>query len=124
MYIFELMQMYFRFGASAYVYWNLALFKGQSSTWGWKQNSLITVENGKAEFTPEFYLMKHFSHFVRRGAKYVRTVGEFSSNCVTFRNPDGGCVSIIANPYPFEVTVTLEGRSYLLEPRSVSTVTF
>jgi len=123
MYIFELMQMYFRFGASAYVYWNLALFAGQPSTWGWKQNSLITVEDGKATFTPEFYLMKHFSHFVKRGAKYVCVKGEFASNCVTFKNPDGGYVSVIANPYPFEITVTLEDHSYTLDPRSINTVT-
>lgn len=124
MYIFELMRTYFRFGASSYVYWNLALFKGQSSTWGWKQNSLITVENGRAEFTPEFYLMKHFSHFVRRGARYVRVKGEFSSNCAAFRNPDGTLVCVIANPYPFEVSVSLCGEGFRLEPRSVSTVTF
>ena len=124
MYIFELMQMYFRFGASSYVYWNLALFEGQSSTWGWKQNSLITVNDGKATFTPEFYLMKHFAHFVKRGAKYVRLKGEFASNCVTFKNPEGDYVSVIANPYQFEITVTLQGRSYTLEPRSINTITF
>ena len=124
MYIFELMQLYFRFGASSYVYWNLALEKNQPSTWGWKQNSLIVVEGKKFTFSPEFYLMKHLSHFVKRGAKYVRINGEFASNCITFKNPDGSYVLAVANPYDTEKIITLEGKSYKLKPRSVNTITF
>jgi len=122
LYIFSLMRQYFRFGASAYVYWNLALKKGQSSTWGWRQNSLVTVENGEYQFTPEFYMMKHFAHFVKRGAKYLTVQGEFSSNCCAFKNPDGQTVLVIANPYQFEKLITVLGKSYLLKPLSVNTI--
>jgi len=36
------------------------------SAWGWKQNALIAINctNAAVTYTPEFYLFKHFSHFV------------------------------------------------------------
>lgn len=123
MYIFENMRHYFRFGASAYVYWNIALEGDSSSTWGWRQNSLLHVVDGKGTYTPEFYLMKHFSHFVKRGAKYVSLKGEYSSSCVAFRNPDGSLVIVTANPYKVERIITVEGVSYTLPPRSINTIT-
>ncbi|MBO5374862.1 MAG: glycosyl hydrolase [Clostridia bacterium] len=122
MYIFELMQNYFYHGASSYVYWNLALMKGQSSTWGWRQNSLVTVENGKATYTPEFYLMKHFSHFVKRGAYCLEVKGELSSCCVAFENPDGTRAVACYNPYSTEKVITIEGKSYALESGSINTI--
>ena len=122
MYVFEQMRLYFRMGASSYVYWNIALEDDSSSTWGWKQNSLVHVINGKAEFTPEFYLMKHFSHFVKRGARYLRIKGEYSSSVAAFRNPDGSLVMVAANPYTEERIVTVSGKTYRLPPRSINTV--
>ena len=120
--VFGLMRHYFRFGASAYVYWNLALKDGQPSTWGWHQNSLISVKDGKGIYTPEFYLMKHFSHFVKRGAKYIETKGEFASSCASFKNPDGQVVTVVYNPYEFEKTITIGESSYVLPPKSVNTI--
>ena len=120
--IFGLTRHYFRFGASAYVYWNLALMADQPSTWGWHQNSLVSVKDGKRIYTPEFYLMKHYSHFVKRGAKYVELKGEFASSCSAFRNPDGQVVIVCYNPYEFSKVITVEGKSYMLEPRSINTI--
>lgn len=122
LYVFGLMRRYFRLGASAYVYWNMALEDGGLSTWGWRQNSLLTVKNGKAIYNPEFYLMKHFSHFVERGAKYICVKGEFSSNVVGFINPDGEKILIAANPYAQAATIRIEGRAFLLPPYSINTV--
>ena len=122
LYIFSLMRQYFRFGASSYVYWNLALKKGEPSTWGWYQNSLITVGNGEYEFTPEFYVMKHFSHFIKRGAKAIAVKGELSSCCCAFKNPDGERVLVVYNPYGFEQVIAVEEKSYILPPRSINTI--
>ncbi len=121
LYVFELMRLYFRMGASSYVYWNIALEGDSSSTWGWRQNSLVHVTDGNAKFTPEFYLMKHFSHFVKRGAKYLRLRGEYSSSTVAFKNPDGSTVLVMANPYTEERIISFKGVSYALPPRSVNT---
>ena len=122
MYVFEMMRQYFRMGASSYVYWNLALEGESASTWGWRQNSLIHVVDGKAALTPEFYLMKHFSHFIKRGARYLKLKGEYSSSCVAFKNPDGKIVLVAANPYYEEQIITFEGISYALPSRSINTI--
>ena len=124
MYIFEMIRHYFRNGVTAYVYWNMALKDGGESTWGWHQNSLVTVKDGKAVYNPEFYLMKHFSHFVRPGAKVLRTAGPMSPNCLAFENTDGSRVAVLMNPYDTEKTVTVEGKSYPLPPRSFSSIQF
>lgn len=123
MYVFEMMRQYFRMGASSYVYWNIALEGDCESTWGWKQNSLIKVVDGKGTLTPEFYLMKHFSHFVKRGARYLKLKGECSSSSVAFKNPDGSVVLVVANPYTDEMVITFGGKSYALPPRSINTIT-
>lgn len=122
MHVYALMRYYFRFGASAYVYWNIALENEGSSTWGWTQNSLVNVVDGKARFTPEYYMMKHFSHFVKRGAKYVLMKGEMSTLCTAFKNPDGTHIVVAYNPYPHEITITIEGKNYVLPVNSINTI--
>lgn len=122
MFIYDLARIYFRFGTTAYVYWNIALEEDGLSTWGWRQNSLVTVKDNKAIFNPEYYLMKHFSHFVKRNAKYVKLNGEYSSNCIAFINPDGSKVVLAKNPYKTEQIITIEGNSYLLPIDSISTI--
>lgn len=122
MLIYGLMRHYFRHGVSAYVYWNIALEGDASSTWGWRQNSLITVDGGKARLNPEYYMMKHFSHFVKRGARYIQMQGDMSTLCTAFENPDGQRVVVAYNPYPHDITVTIEDKSYLLPVNTINTI--
>ncbi len=122
MYVFDLMRHYFRNGISSYIYWNMILGKEQISTWGWKQNSMITVKDGEVIYNPEFYLMKHFSAFVKPGAKYLKTNGNWSSNSVAFKNPDGKVVIVTANPYKEDKTMDIAGKCFLLPEESFSTV--
>ncbi|MCY6957646.1 glycoside hydrolase family 30 protein [Clostridium brassicae] len=98
-YIFTLMWYYFRHGAERYAYWNMVLLEGGISTWGWTQNSLATINEKTGELTlqPEFYLMKHFSHFVKPGAKIVKTTGCWTSNATAFENPNGQMVVVLLN---------------------------
>ena len=121
-YIFEMMRHYFRNGASAYIYWNMVLQPGGESTWGWKQNSMITIGDGKITYNPEFYVMKHVSKFVKRGAKYLSTTGNWSSHTLAFLNPDGEKVLILANPFQEEKCVRINEQTYVLEPQSFNTV--
>jgi glucosylceramidase len=122
MYIFEMARHYFRNGVSAYVYWNMALPAAQESTWGWKQNSLITSNAGKAVYNPEFYLMKHLSRFVKKGARYLSVKGPWSSNTIAFKNPDGQVVTVTANPYNNAETIVIGPNSYELPPMSFNTI--
>jgi glucosylceramidase len=97
-YTFDLMQHYLKYGASVYTFWNMVLDESGKSSWGWKQNSLITVNSKTKEikYHPEFYVLKHFSYFIQPGAKVIATSG-LDSKTIAFRNPDKSLVVIIGN---------------------------
>lgn len=122
MYTYEMYHHYFKNGARANVYWNMALDNDGLTSWGWRQNSLISVKNGEYRYNPEFYLVKHFAKFVKRGAVMLATTGDFSSNTTVFENADGSRVAVIVNPFGFEKTVSLKNTSYTLKPRSFNTI--
>ena len=122
LYAYEMMHHYFKYGARACVYWNMALGKGSISTWGWKQNSLICVDGENYEFMPDFYIIKHFAHFVKNGAVMLNTQGRASSCATVFKNLDGNRVAIVVNPYDFEKILTVEDNNYVLPPRSFNTI--
>lgn len=125
-YVFHLVNHYFRNGATAYTYWNMIL-DDQDSTWGWWQNSLFTITADTHEIrrNPEYYIMRHFSQYVKPGAVVLGTTGHFNSMGIAFRNPDGSLVVVVQNalnhamPFTFadpehsehSVQVTLEARS-------------
>lgn len=125
-YVYGLFRHYFTNGVSAYVYWNMVLEKGGMSTWGWHQNSMITVDGNKYVLNPEFYIMKHFSRFVEPGAVRLQLTGPFTGTSTAFRNPDGRLVIITYNP--FKETVSLDIPSpdgnyrFELLPDSVNTI--
>ena len=99
-YAWTLMKEFLGNGASAYLYWNLALERGGVSRWGWSQNSLITVDaaSGQFEYTHEYYLLKHVSHFVSPGAQLIETLSYTGyENQLAFRNPDGSIVIVMQN---------------------------
>jgi glucosylceramidase len=66
--------------------------------WGWKQNSMITVNSKTKEisYNPEFYLLKHFSYFIQPGARKLKTSGN-NAEVLAFINPDKSLVVIIEN---------------------------
>ncbi len=122
MHVFELFRRSSRAGARANVYWNMALEAGGLSTWGWRQNSLFIIDNGSYEKTPEYYCVKHFSHFVKKGAVMLKTEGEHSSNSAVFKNKDGSIVAVIINPYHKEKVLTIKNKNYILKPMSFNTI--
>lgn len=123
MYVYELIHHYFRNGASAYLYWNMVLDANAESTWGWKQNSLITVCNNSYRLNPELYLIWHFAHFVQRGAVHLKSCGEWAANTTAFQNPDGSLAIVVMNPFNSPQTVRFQNKYYTLPARSFSTLT-
>jgi glucosylceramidase len=89
-YTFGLIRHYFENGANSYMYWNMVLDETGKSQWGWKQNSLITIDRKSRGIilNPEFYLFKHFTHFVQPGARWLKTQGN-REDVIAFVNPDG-----------------------------------
>ena len=97
MHTWDLVKHYLRNGASVYEYWNIALAGEGNSRWGWRQNSLVTVDSvGRSfRYNPEFYLMKHLSHFVAPGAALLDTPAE--QDMLAFLNPDGSVAVVAVN---------------------------
>lgn len=115
-YAWNMMRTYFDQGAEAYMYWNIALPKNPVSTWGWRQNSLFTVDPATGEVTTnhEFYILRHASGFVEPGARRITTMSVNGyENLLAFRNADGGLVLIIQNDLsePTSIRVALGART-------------
>jgi glucosylceramidase len=112
-------------GAGVYNYWNLALTDLQKSSWGWSQNSLVTVDRKtrKAVLNVEYYILKQVSSKVRKGAKRLLTRGDLSE--LAFLNPDGSLVVSFANSTPEAKTIVVRhaDKTYRasLPPNSIST---
>jgi glucosylceramidase len=127
-YTWQLMKHYLRSGVHAYMYWNISLDAGGASHWGWRQNSLVTVDPATktCRWNHEHYLLKHLSHFVEPGATRLDTDGTLD-DALAFRNPDGRTVVVLRNARPIEQAVTIStggpGVSFILEPDSYNTIT-
>jgi glucosylceramidase len=136
-YSWDLIKHYFLNGANAYLYWNTSLLKGGVSRWGWKQNSLVTVDADNKTYTwnHEYYLIKHLSHYVKPGATLLQTnsaaainhrndvlgwwEGDLSNNTdnlLAFKNPDGTIALIIYNDTDTEKQVSLQVAGKKVSP--------
>ncbi|OPZ81195.1 MAG: Glucuronoxylanase XynC precursor [bacterium ADurb.Bin429] len=110
-YVYDLFRHYITNGANAYVYWNMILQPGGLSTWGWRQNAMITVDPAAKTVTlnPEFYVMKHFSSIIAPGATRLGLKGPWTGNAVAFANPDGGTAMVVGNPFADDRALTFDG---------------
>ncbi len=96
----QIMRGFFNHGATAYMYWNMALLEGGVSRWGWSQNSFIVVdpETRTHRLTHEYQLFKHVSHMVQQGARVIPTLSYSGfENQLAFANPDGSLVIVAHN---------------------------
>lgn len=126
---FGLMNHYLGNGCEEYTFWNAILSDNGVSGWGWKQNALIRVDSktGTAIYTPEYYAVKHYSHYVAPGSRLLAYKGdkEDKKPVMVFFTPEGKYVVIAGNftDKSDEITVKL-GKQYLnamLQPHSLNT---
>ncbi|MGI6496291.1 MAG: glycoside hydrolase family 30 protein [Kiritimatiellia bacterium] len=124
----DLMRHYLGNGVSVYEYWNIALVDDAISSWGWKQNSLVTVDPVARtfRFNPEYTFLATLSANVRRGAKRWMVSG--FDDALAFQNPDGGVVVVAANrtdaPVPLAVEVDGVRRAEVnLAPQGLTATT-
>jgi glucosylceramidase len=110
-YCWQLMKHYFRSGASAYMYWNISTETGGLSSWGWAQNSLVSVNRSAKtyRFNHDYYLLKHLTHFVDVGARRVEATGT-CDDALAFLNPDGLIVLLVRNKLPHAQMVQVQVR--------------
>ncbi|MDR1370225.1 MAG: beta-glycosidase [Dysgonamonadaceae bacterium] len=126
-YSWTLLKHYLNNGANAYEYWNTSLEEGGMSRWGWRQNSLVTVnrEDKTYKFTYEYYLLKHVSHYVLPGARFFPVRGTFD-NLLAFQNTNGSYVLVIQNDKETEtdrvIKIGEQIISISLKPHSFNTL--
>jgi O-Glycosyl hydrolase len=126
-YAWSLMKHYLTNGTNVYTYWNTSLEEGGVSRWGWRQNSLITVDpkTKTYKYNYEYYLMKHFSHYVLPGAKRLEITGE-SDDILAFKNEDNSIVIVAHNGTKEDVVrkikINEDVISIPLKPESFNTV--
>ncbi|NWL87116.1 glycosyl hydrolase [Paenibacillus sp. 79R4] len=127
-YVYNLYQHYFSHGVNAYIYWNMVLEPRGRSTWGWEQNSMITVDPQTKQYTfnPEYYVMKHFAYFIAPGSRRIGLQGAWTGKSVAFCNPDGEIVVVINNPFKEARRLNLNAGdqtlSFELEAGSFNTI--
>jgi O-Glycosyl hydrolase len=70
---FGLINHYLSNGCEKYTFWNAILCDKGMSSWGWSQNALIRVDSQTktATYTPEYYAVKHYSHYVIPGSRLL-----------------------------------------------------
>jgi glucosylceramidase len=97
------------------------------SPWGWKQNSLISVNPKTLEikYHPEFYLMKHLARYILHGASRL-VLAEADDDILAFVNPDGKetIIAINRRDIPKEIVIN-KADKYLtitLQPKSFNTL--
>jgi len=126
-YCWQLMKHYLRSGASGYMYWNISNDLSGSSSWGWKQNALVSVDTAAKtyHYNHDYYLLKHLTHFVEVGARTLDVSGT-CDDALGFVNPDGGVVMMMRNELAHAqmVQVQTQGRTFTIEmpPDSVATL--
>lgn len=88
-------------GVNGADWWNMILeTKGNSGpTVNFRQDCMITVDTVAKTFKymPTYYLMKHFSYYIRPNAKIVATSGSYANNQVSAKNVDGSIAVVAYN---------------------------
>ena len=98
------------------------------SAWEWPQNSLVIVDRQRqtVRYTDEYYLMKHFSHFIQPGSYLLAASAE--RNVLAFRNSEEKVVVIVYNSEDSvkNFTLKIDQKVYQasLNPKSITTLTF
>lgn len=96
---FFLLSDYIGKGCNEYYIWNFILPDNGESPWGWRQNALIHVDSNTRKFTytPEYYAVKHFSHYVAPGFKMVAHKSDRKTPVIVFQNEKGKYVVMAGN---------------------------
>jgi hypothetical protein len=88
-------------GASGAFQWNLILEKAGKAgyIWNWNQNSMITIDTVAKTYTcqSQYYVLKHFSYYIRPGSRLLRVTGNYAVNEVSVKNADGSLAIVTQN---------------------------
>ena len=124
---FKLINNYLGNGCEEYTFWNVILTDDGTSTWGWKQNALIRVDSkaNTATLTPEYFAVKHYTHFITPGSKLLSYTEEDNVPVLVAVNPADEYVVVAGNMNDTAKEVSVKiGDKYLnasIQPHSFNT---
>src|SRR5260370_36763146 len=83
---------------------------------------MIAVGAGQQTVTynPEFYVMKHFAHFVAPDSVRLDLQGPWSGNAIAFHAPASSTVVVCANPFSEQIEVVMDVAGGRFSPFFVS----
>lgn len=117
---FDCFKEYLDSGVSRYYLWNMVLDeKGENTSVNktWHQNAPITVhsETNEIRYNPSYYLTKHFSCFVKGGARRIMTQGTYT-DMIAFQNPDGENVLEVKNGTDSDIVIAIDFNGEVIMP--------
>ncbi len=116
---------YYTAGCDTFTYWNMILDKKAESTWGWKQNSLVNIdeETGGVVYNPDYYIMELAAKCMRPNAQRV-SYTSINKRGIAVKHEDGSIYFMVSNfSDKKEVgNAVVDGVAYEieLEPLSIS----
>lgn len=127
---FGLINHYLGNGVEEYTFWNCILSDNGVSGWGWKQNALIRVDskNASITYTPEFYAVKHYTHFISEGSKVLAYTpsGNDKTPVMVLQTPENDYLILAGNfnDTARQITVKINNKYLNLEllPHSLHTL--
>jgi glucosylceramidase len=115
---------------NGWVDWNMVL--DQKGGPNWAKNwciapVIVNTETDEVYFTPLYYVMAHFSKFIRPGAVRIGVQNPMTDLQVTAaKNPDGSIAVVLFNPEDSarEVSISLNGTiaSFTIAPKAIQTM--
>lgn len=98
------------------------------SSWGWKQDSMITIDTyeKKVKVNPQYWIARHFSQFVVPGSTRIGCKATGEMDGLAFRDPRGNIIAVVANQEKFSkqswLKVGKKDLSLNLSPMSINTI--
>jgi glucosylceramidase len=88
---------------------------------------LVKPETDEVYITPLYYVMAHFSKYIRPGAKRIAfTNSNANLHATALQNPDGSKVVVVLNttnnPITFEIQLGGKKVAYTIAPAALQTI--
>jgi len=118
---------YINAGCDTFTYWNMILNTKGTSTWGWKQNSMVTIDEEEKtyQYNPDFYVMALAGKCIKPGARRIVYAAR-SKVGIAFKNVDGSIHFMVSNFLDKEDvgTVTIDQEKFELKLKPMSITAF
>ena len=99
--------------------WNIINNQKCQSGWNWGQYVMIIIDttNGRPTYTPYYWAAKHFSYYVKTGARGIKmaTTGITNLTSSAFRNPNGDIILVTGSANTSATPITVKVGSQMFK---------